>query len=426
MKRVEVRNEERREKWLSLEEKVGGENGREIVAALKELYDVYSPKAINWLGNLYDPALGGFYYSESAQRTEGYLPDIESTIEALAIIEASGMSGGANWYDVIPDWLKKRVGEFTLSLQHPDGYFYHPQWGSEISNLRKSRDLGTGRRLLRFTGFEPKYPVPSAPTKDGCFDMSNAPERFKSLENYLAYLDKLDIPHRSYNAGSEMNSQFGEVRAYGELLGVVLVEITMKRFDEYQREDNGLWNEEINYYGANGLHKISWIYNWTNRPIRYYEKAIESAMKVIMSDVPAGGSVDVYNPWHAIGEVLINCENHCTPEKYAELRDRVYAFAPAAIRKSAEKISVFNKPDGGMSYLRDYSCPTSQRAPAAVPNSVESDVNGFACASTSLVTSIYRSLGLSEYMVPLYTASDLGLFLSILEKREKEYQENKK
>ena len=62
-------------KWLKLEETTS----KELVDALKDLYGMYSDDMILWLADLYDPAIGGFYYSNSARDTIGYLPDADST-----------------------------------------------------------------------------------------------------------------------------------------------------------------------------------------------------------------------------------------------------------------------------------------------------------------------------------------------------------
>ena len=50
--------------------------------------------------------------------------------------------------------------------------------------------------------------------------------------------------------------------------------------DSLQRPDNGLWHENVDYYGANGVHKMSWIYG-TKRKIPYVDKALDSIMTVV-------------------------------------------------------------------------------------------------------------------------------------------------
>ena len=414
--------------WKELEEKLGEKHGKAIVLAMKELYEVFGHSIITWMASLYDPEHGAWYYSKSAQNTDGYLPNAESTLGGVGgYFESMGSTGGKPYEDFLPTWLREKVSNFIYNLQDPDGYFYHPQWGKNISHLKKSRDLGTCKTLLRrMTGTTPKYTVPGAPKKDGeSYDINNAPERFRTVENYENYLyHQLNFETRAYHSGSEMSSQMGEVESYGAILGVDFVKMTLDFITTKQREDNGLWNPTKDYHGTNGLQKISKIYNWYNRQIPYALKALESTMEIIMSDAPVGASVDVYNPWHALGSVVYNLRHFhgYSEEEFAEIMDRVYAWAPEAIRKSAKKMEVFKKPDGGMSYCVETSSATDQGCPAAVPGSREGDVNGMGCAS-AIVPSIYSGLGFDGVIVPLYSFEDFMEYISLVEKRENEWKE---
>ena len=58
-----------KEKWDIIAEKVGGEQGKKIVAALKELYAVYDDRMVEWMASLYDPEAGAWYHSRSGQMT---------------------------------------------------------------------------------------------------------------------------------------------------------------------------------------------------------------------------------------------------------------------------------------------------------------------------------------------------------------------
>ncbi|MBQ8320867.1 MAG: hypothetical protein IJX92_00700 [Clostridia bacterium] len=407
-------DKERLPLWKRLEEKVGSE----LSDSIKALYDVYDQKMIEWMASLYDHEVGGWYHSASGQKTDGFLPDIESTIGALDFITSSGMSGGVPYSEIIPDWLKKSVATFVNSLQAPDGYFYHPQWGTDVSNLRKSRDVDTAMRLLDSVGAKPKYVIPiSSSANSKNYDINNAPERFRSEKNYLEYIESLDICNRSYNAGSEMLSQRGEIRAFGRMLGVDFMTITMDWLDKHQRADNGLWHREVSYYGLNGLHKISWIYNSEGRKIPYLDEALDSAIDIILSDKAPNATVDVYNPWHAIGELRKNKERYATEEDKKNFTDKIYAFAADGINRTKEKIIPFKKNDGGISYLRETSTPTAQEAPVAVPGTAEGDINGALCGSVAVINSIYTALGITEYTVPLFASAELEAYLSALEKK---------
>ena len=413
-------------KWKALEERIGEKHGKKISDAIKELYALFGTDIVDWVASLYDPEHGAWYYSRSAQETEGYLPNAESTLSGVTMMSNYGATEGKTPEECIPAWLKKRVADFIYNLQDPDGYFYHPQWGKEISHLKASRDLGTCKWLLRMMdGPEPKYPTPGASKKAGAtYDINNAPERFRTLENYKDYLyNQLNFDTRGYNSGSEMSSQMGEVKAYGDILGVDLITLTLDYIESKQREDTGLWHHEMSYYASNGMQKITKMFNWYNRKIPYAMAGLESVMEIIMRDDPAGASVDVYNPWHAIGSLILNLKKYhgLTEEEFSAILDKVYTWAPDAIRKSAEKMKIFKKPDGGMSYLVKTSCPTDQGAKAAVPGSVEGDVNGCLCAM-GIIPSIYSGLDLEDVKVPLYSREDWDRYIGAITAREEVYK----
>jgi len=122
------------EKWKALADEVDsrGGCGADLVCAMKDLYTAYGTPDVVWLAKLFDPDIGGFYYSNSARDNEGFLPDIESTIQAVNYLTYSGVFGG----DLeLPLWMREKIKEFNLSLFDPeDGYVYHPQWGKELTD----------------------------------------------------------------------------------------------------------------------------------------------------------------------------------------------------------------------------------------------------------------------------------------------------
>ncbi len=415
----------KKEKWLAVEEKIGGDAGKRIVEALKELYSVFDPGIVDWYASLYDPEHGMWYHCRSAQENEPFLPDIESLSDTMGFLQEMGATGGKSCADWFPDWLKKRIFDFTYNLQDEDGYFYHPQWGKDIHNLRKSRDLGTCQRMIKtFGNVPPKYPIPGTQSSEnGEYDLSKAPERFRSVENFKAYLASLDLKTRAYNWGSELSSQIGEIESFGKLHGENFLGMMMDTLIAHQREDNGIWHADLTYYGGNGAQKITKIFNWLGYKMPYADKGIESIMKIIMLDTQPGATVDVYNPWRALAEYIKNKERNGTPkEELDALMKNVYEWAPEAIRNNAKKIATFKQPGGGLSYSITGSCSTKCGSPCGVPGSKEGDVNGTSCGSSALIVSIYDALRLgTEYHVPVYGTEDMERFLKIVEKRERDY-----
>lgn len=420
------------EKWKLIEERVGGETGKEIVKALKELYAIYDDSMVAWMASLYDPASGAWYHSRSGQMTEGYGPDAESTIEVYQFWEATGMTGGKPYREVTPQWLKEKTAKFCYELQDPDGYFYHPQWGKQFYidhslYSRRSRDSQWCKTLIgAFSDGKLKYPLPGENLKAGGDKLNEVPERWRSVENYKKYLYSLDLKNRSYHVGNTLQAEAPERVMYGEALGTDLNKITVDFLDENVSPVTGLWqaNDATDYYAVSGLCKITWPYNTSRRPLLYPREGIRSAMMAILSDERAGGATDTLNPWSCITNGISNVRNYGKGDEFAdEILREVWEWAPAGIRKTAEKMEGFKMPDGGMSYSLEGFCCTSQGAPVALCNVREGDINGNCCASSAIINYVFRALGIDDISIPLFDGDDLKRFLEIVEERECEYNE---
>ena len=87
-------------KWKSLKDEVirRGGNGEDVVDALMAHHALYDKGLLAWLGGLYDSKVGGFYYSNSARRSEdprlkpeGGAPD-EGDVNAT-VMSATSLTG---------------------------------------------------------------------------------------------------------------------------------------------------------------------------------------------------------------------------------------------------------------------------------------------------------------------------------------------
>jgi len=156
----EIRAARRKEAY----ESVSATHGRDVRHELELLYDDYGEEIYLWLAGLWDARTGGFYYSNSARDNEGFLPDIESTVQALRLTEATGLfpSSRGGWKEFLPEEMKKGLLSFATGLQSgKDGFFYHPQWGKNIVLSRRGRDHTWCTRILNDYHIPKKYSTPS-------------------------------------------------------------------------------------------------------------------------------------------------------------------------------------------------------------------------------------------------------------------------
>ena len=402
---------------------VGGELGVEIAEALAELYSIYTPDTVEWLANLYDPKIGGFYYSNSARDNESVihnekeyklLPDAESTRQALNFIDTSGMGDGTEngYVNIIPDWMKAQVASFIKGLQDPDGYFYHEQWGKEIGISRRARDLNWCTRILGALGERTNYPTIFNKKSGETTSETLIPEHLSSPEKFAEYLKELNLAEYSYKGGNALSSQAAQIRACG------LSDQMMEYLNSMQHADTGLWHHTANYYGVNGLMKISGVYEGSHMVLPNSVAAAESAFDAIISEEPIDAVVSLWNTWEAITRIVDNLRKNggeegerTAQEIYAKMRAR----APEAIRRSKEKIEKFKKADGGFSYKPAFASPTSQGVPVCIPYLPEGDVNATIISGPLLLKSIYAALNLKSVAVPMYGEEERKRFLAVME-----------
>ena len=149
------------EQWLDTEEFIrqyagiteeGVEEFMEVLRDFTDLYSYEEHEVWRWIANLYDPETGGFYYSNSARDTYGYLPDLETSGQIHAVLKNLGVINSDS--EALPtDEAKAKLASWIMSLQsNQDGFFYHPQWGTDVSTSRRSRDYGKLSYIKTYLG----------------------------------------------------------------------------------------------------------------------------------------------------------------------------------------------------------------------------------------------------------------------------------
>ena len=454
--------------YNALAERIGGEEGQAFANAMLQFYELYSNDLVIWLANLYEPSIcvcnglygelecsgtkycgtGGFYYSNSARDTIGYLPDVESTYQALGLLNSSGLTKqyGESWFKLLDKEMKNDILAFVRAIQREDGYFVHPQWTSPGTS-RISRDLNWSTSILKTMNAYPYYTTPtgmkgigapaSTTAMSGQLRGSSAAAcssviltaqsylpQLENVETFKAYLISLNVKTNSYSAGNTLAAQSSQISARDKVLGLSkensLYMTMINHLNECQNPENGTWDYKKPgdsdydlYYQVNGLMKISGVYG-TSYPLQYVDKAVETAMTAITYDKKISAAVDIYNPWFALTNIFKNlrgCGGDEGIAKVAELRQQLYA-SPELLLATRDKISICKKVDGSFSYSPKYSSATSQGCPAAVPNTVEGDVNGTVLSFSGLLDYTYSALGLSgATKIPVFGEVERYMFM---------------
>lgn len=433
--------------WENLaKEAGGGELGEETVKALQGFYEIYSDRAVEWLADLYDPDTGGFYYSNSGRNSAGFLPDLESTAQALTFLTGTGMTKSLT--DILPKDMQEKLIAFAKSRQDPNGYFYHPQWEKSTidSNLtRKGRDLGNGESILSRLGASPTYKTPNGTPGDGIVvELTMPPEELltptlssRSVAgavsrvvavsdgvpshlvdeaSFRKYLAGLDINGNSYGVGSEIAAQAKQIRQRDLALkeagaNYSLVDILVTWMNDHCYESTGHWKNVADYEGVNGLLKLVDAYNNLGVPLPYPKQAVRSTVNAITSDEAALTVCFPYNTWIGTNYIFQNVQRYGVngDALVAEMRAELRANITEEMKYTREKVLQFKKPDGSFSYLIGETAANSEGMPVALPHTDEGDVNATFICICGISSSIFTDLGYTY--IPQYTEADLLRFI---------------
>ena len=462
-----------------LYDKVSAELGDDVAAAIRNLNGLFDERMYLWFANLYDPGRldengnyvsGGFYYSNSARDNYGFLPDIESTWQIISFLKSSGMleKYGGSASLALPESMKSVIVAFVKSCQSSaDGYFYNPQWGSSVTNVRSGRDLNWAMNILNEFGEQPLYNTPlgdkgllgapsgavsavcatdhvtasttSAVSKVMSASSSSLPLYLRSDQAFITYLDSLSWADPT--PGSTLGSSYGQsggvlasiatqIKASG--LGDIAISYLDQKQEEIQNnlravgdDENGLWDPIVSYDGVNGLMKIVTLYHELGAKINYADRAIESIFTIIRMTEPdcdgddAKYTVNIYNPWVTLTKILDNIATYGTQKDVNYYRQYVRDNAADLINVSVQKLSKFRRSDGSYGLDVDTVRYTLYGNNVAVRGSVEGDVNGALVASTNTVNSIFVALSIKDIIgkvrINMFHDSDLDAFLAMID-----------
>ncbi len=479
-------NEHRDEQWAALREKLEPSIANQFISAMQQLYSIYSPDVVTWLANLYEPNIcicygmygeeecqqtkycgnAGIYYSNSGRDTIGYLPDAESTSQALGFLQTSGMSYLYNgkYSEWLPEDMKQKMGRFAQVMQDPNGFFYHPQWGKDYiennnKDSRRARDLGHCENLLSLAGMQPYYTTPNgwagmgapasgkltSPIGEGSVAAvskvilvsdDNYAEHLKDEKSFREYLNGYDIRHQSYSVGNRIGSQISQIQARDKQIGTAddptpLMDELINYLVTNQNPETGCWNWNYKengkphtgaelYESVNGLLKIVNDFTEAGVKMPYAKEAAITAMAAVTDPLAADAVTDIYNTWYAIGWVIDNlraCADKgdiSAGNEADEINRVLQTMAVDGIRASMQKINVFQKPDGSFSYGPKYSAQTSQGCQVALPNSPEGDVNATVISVNGIRNHIFHAFELQSYMPILFGEAERIIYLDII------------
>ena len=409
----------------------------EAMESLKLMYSLFDENTFLWLLELYYPEIGGFYYSNSARDNSQFLPDLESTAQALEFFDKSGLDGIYNDSigDTLPTEIRNAIYNFALSLRHEDGYYYHPQWGTAINSSRKGRDQGWGNDIIN--AFAPTTPLSSC---SNCYSGANSSpltERLglsssAAVSKVVSVAASVDYTNwnsikalidseisNSYSLGNKLNSNIGTIERSG------LRDELVSYLTELQYP-NGLWEPTVSFNAINGLMKMCGFFGGNYGKFPRAKEALTSTLEILSIDSEVTDEelsdyktiTYLYNVW----VILYKLVNHPAKEEKAEFTKILNDSADELFNSAYRILSIFKKDDGGFSYNPESSSYTSQGVHVAVRGTRESDVNATSIAYSTVryILRVYQLYNDVDFDIPrIYTDLDSSYLNKRLQNKHK-------
>jgi hypothetical protein len=340
----------------------------------------------DWLEGQYDPVSGGFFYARSSKESSKFTPDIESTAQAVNIMERVGI------LDRLSSDMRQGLIRFFHAKQDPaSGYFYDTDPNMREDEVMVGRAIGYSAHSLFKLGSAPLYPLPSE---------TNAPSYMESTAAYLAWLEGVELTN-SWRGCDRLCNSAPYIRALPVDEQRPYLETAFSFLDRIQNKETGLWGEGSAYVQISGTFKLLTFYRTFQTPVPRQDLIYRSILQCLRHET-AKDMCYIRNPMDLLSEM----EGLSMPEEeFVEI-----------LEITLSNITKLKRPDGGFSRELHRSPPAPNVAqvkedewypnmPKAVPiglGLVEGDMN--AGTQAVLIRTIARRFA-GEGSLPLQVSA---------------------
>lgn len=291
---------------------------------LNSLYKDFIP----WLCGQYDGSSGGFYYAASSRTDESFQPDIESTAQAISILEMTGL------LDRIPGETREKMISFFRSRQNEKGYFLDPHNEMKSVDRMVARAISYSVNSLARLGSAPLHPLPGG-------DREALPEHMRSLENFDSWLENRPWGN-AWMACDNISAAAVYIRNMPSLESERFLGHLLPWLENRQNKETGMWGEGQPYIRLSGAFKLSLFYRNLNMPMPLADRIFDFLLETLRTD-HAEDFCWVRNPIDLLSVLL-----EMIPQPSREIMEEIFAI-------TLDNLAVFLKEDGGFSRNRDHS-----------------------------------------------------------------------
>ncbi|WP_372636310.1 hypothetical protein [Cohnella sp.] len=223
-----------------------------------------------WLEGQYDSSTGGFFYAVSSKRSGQFRPDIESTAQALNILERCGLLAG------LGEGMKAGLVRFFQSKQDPaSGYFYDEDPAMREDDVMVGRAFGYSVHALRKLGAEPVYPLPA--------ERNAAPSYMRSVPAYREWLHSIDL-RNSWRGCDRLCNSAPYIEQLTGAERDMYVQAALDYFADIQHPATGLWGEGAPYVRVSGTFKLLTFYSRFGIPMPRVHEMYRSLLNCLRHD----------------------------------------------------------------------------------------------------------------------------------------------
>jgi hypothetical protein len=252
-----------------------------------------------WMKGQYDDESGGFFYARSS-RSLNQLPDIESSSQALNILERVGLLEG--WEAAKKE---KAIRFFQNKQDSASGYFYEENPDMRDDDVMVGRALSYSVGAIRKLGGAPLYPLPEK--------MNSMPVYMKSPDAYEAWLNAMPLTNSWRGCDRLCNS----APYIGQLPEEKQKEYLKRAFDFFARiqdPETGLWGQGSGYVRISGSFKLETFYSRFHMPMPRGEVMYRSMLRILREET-ARDMCYIRNPINLLGYM----RPEIPPEEYEEI-----------------------------------------------------------------------------------------------------------
>jgi hypothetical protein len=318
------------------------------------------------------------------------MPDIESTNQATNFLISNEVFKNGKDF---PEWMVKKMAKFICDRQDPEtGFFYHPQWGKELTDTkpsRRGRDLIWSINMAEKFDFKLPYPTANerlAAALKGKNEDSVAaiPEYLRSKEKFIEYMDSLDFENKAYWSGNQIAAQAGVIKAAG------LYDFVHDYIVNKQNKETGLWGEGLGWMNTNGAMKLSSYFTDPKHPYPNPEKAFESVKKLYAGETPPTWATWVWNPFVLMFRILEHSGDNAE-----NLRALLYSTGADIVNRAVDCALKMKRADGGFASSFNKAISHQQGYLFGHGTATESDLDGTLIAGPRLRNTIHAVFGVT-------------------------------